>query len=77
MIRLSHAASDKLQAVLNHGHPDPDGDLGVAYRDACGEWFAPLAGDKRIFAERTLEVHADGNEAKAESALPPAPVFPL
>jgi hypothetical protein len=30
---------DKLKAVLNYDRPDPDDDLGVVYRDACGAWF--------------------------------------
>jgi hypothetical protein len=77
---LSHDAHDKLRAVLNHSAPDPDDDLGTAYRDACGAWFAALTGTHKSVTERILEVYADGNEAKAEwlaSALPPAPRFPV
>ncbi|HEV8717148.1 MAG TPA: hypothetical protein VGX03_30550 [Candidatus Binatia bacterium] len=44
---MSDEPRDKLRAVLNHDRPDPDGDLGVAYRDACGQWFAALAGADR------------------------------
>ena len=79
-LELSGDPRDKLQALLNHSRPDPDDDLGLAYRDACGEWFAALAGDKRMLAERILEVYADDNEAKAAwlaSAPPPAPKCPL
>ena len=77
---MSDDPRDKLRAVLNHDRPDPDDDLGVAYRDACGQWFAALAGADRLLAARVLEVYADGNEAKAEwlsSALPSAPRFIL
>jgi len=77
--QLSDDPADKLQAVLHHDLPDPDDELGIEYRDACGSWFAQLSGAHRSLAMRVLEVYADDNETKAEwlaSALPPAPRHP-
>ena len=76
---LSDAASDKLQAVLNHEGRDPDDDLGADYRQAVAAWFASLSGYNKLIAAWVVEAYTDGSEAAERVAanLPRAPKCPL
>jgi len=80
MTDLSDDPRDKLQAVLNHGRPGPDDDLGPVYREACGAWFARLTEGEHWRPAMVLVAYERGAEADAEqiaAALPPAPRYPL
>ena len=55
-------------------------EIGVAYRDACGAWFARLTQGERWRLAVVRGAYERGSVADAEllaAALPPAPRFPL
>jgi hypothetical protein len=76
---LSDAASDKLQAVLNHEAREPDDDLGADYRQAVAAWFGSLSGYNKLITTWVVEAYTDGSEAAERVAayLPRAPKCPL
>ena len=76
---LSDAASDKLQAVLNHEAREPDDDLGADYRQAVAAWFGSLSGYNKLITTWVVEAYTDGSEAAERVAayLPRAPECPL
>ena len=76
----SNEPRDKLHAVLGHGAPDADEDLGADYRRAVAGWFVALSPLERVSANAALAAFARGDELAAEEfarVLPPAPRFPL
>ena len=79
MAQASDIPRDKLRAVLNHGAPDADDDLGADYRRAVAAWFAALSPLERVSANAALAAFARGDESGAEEfarTLPPAPKHP-
>src|SRR5580765_7936616 len=66
MSNLSDDPRDKLQAVLNHDRPDPDDDLDVACRDACGQRFSRLTQGERWPLATVRAAYERGSEADAE-----------